>query len=42
MQAALQHPDSSVRISVDLAIVSVIIGLSGVVLGLISLVKYIG
>ena len=39
MQAALSHPDSSVRICADLAIASVLLGLVGLVLGVVSLVK---
>ena len=35
MQAALKHPDSSIRICADLAIVSVFLGLLGLVIGII-------
>lgn len=36
MQAALKHPDSSIRICADLAIVSVFLGLLGLVIGIIK------
>ncbi|WP_228854165.1 hypothetical protein [Desulfomarina profundi] len=36
MQAALKHPDSSIRICADLAIVSVFLGLLGLAIGLIK------
>lgn len=39
MQAALNHPDSAIRICADLAIVSVMLGIFGLLLGVISLVK---
>lgn len=39
MQAALNHPDSSIRICADLAIVSVVLGVFGLLLGAISLLK---
>ncbi len=34
MQAALSHPDSAVRISADMAIVSLLLGAIGLILGL--------
>lgn len=39
MQAALQHPDNSVRICADLTMISVVLGLIGLALGIISLIK---
>jgi len=39
MQAALNHPDSSVRISADIAILSLLLGIIGLVLGAMSLIK---
>ena len=39
MQAALNHPDSSMRISADIAIVSLLCGIIGLVLGVMSLIK---
>lgn len=39
MQAALNHPDSAVRISADIAIVSLLLGVIGLILGVISLKK---
>jgi hypothetical protein len=39
MQAALNHPDSAVRISADIAIASLLLGVIGLILGVISLKK---
>jgi hypothetical protein len=36
MQAALKHPDSSIRICADLAIVSVFLGLLGLLIGIVK------
>ncbi len=39
MQAALHHPDNAMRISADIAIVSLFLGVLGLILGIISLMK---
>jgi hypothetical protein len=39
MQAALNHPDSAVRICAGIAIVSLLLGFIGLILGVISLKK---